>query len=135
MTEAMFKLLQQTLKNFLQLNVYNTSMSIFSLFIVRRQSDTFSKSQILDQFECNPTENKAAYSRIILLIKKCVFMCIMAIYDKKDSVNTCKTSFTHVITGKMKKRRRLHLNYGIRVSYFRSRKRTIFHFIILLHHI
>jgi len=47
-----------------------------------------------------PTKNKAAYSRIILFIKKCVFKCIMAIYDKKDSVNTCKTSFTRVCTCK-----------------------------------
>jgi len=62
----------------------------------------------------------AAYSRIILLIKKCVFMCVMAIYDKKDSVNTCKTSFTRVCTGKMKKCRWLHLIYDIRVSYFWS---------------
>jgi len=38
-----------------------------------------------------PTENKAAYSRIILLIKKCVFTGIMAVYDIKDSVSTCKT--------------------------------------------
>jgi len=52
--------------------------------------------------------------------KKCVFTCIMAIYDKKDSVNKCKTSFTRVNTGKMKKCRFLHLNYGIRVSYFWS---------------
>jgi len=37
-----------------------------------------------------------------------VFTCIMAIYDKKDSVNT----------GKTKKLRWLHLIYGIRVSYF-----------------
>jgi len=36
-----------------------------------------------------PTKNKAAYSHIILLIKRCVFTCIMAIYNKKDSVNTC----------------------------------------------
>jgi len=40
-----------------------------------------------------PTENKAAYSHIILLIKK---TCIMAIYYKKDSANTCKTLFTRV---------------------------------------
>jgi len=58
----------------------------------------------------NLTENEAGYSRIILLIKKRVFKCIMAVYDKKDGVNT----------GKMKKCRFLHLNYGIRVSYFRS---------------
>jgi len=32
-------------------------------------------------------ENKAAFSRIILLIKKCVFTCIMAVYIKKDCVN------------------------------------------------
>jgi len=38
-----------------------------------------------------PTKNKAAYSRIILLIKITrVFMCIMAVYDTKDSVNTQK---------------------------------------------
>jgi len=57
-----------------------------------------------------PTENKAAYSDIILLFKKCVFTCIMAVYDEKDSVNT----------GKMKKRGWLHLIYGICVSYFWS---------------
>jgi len=34
-----------------------------------------------------PTKNKATYSLVILLIKKCVFTCILAIYDKKDSVN------------------------------------------------
>jgi len=39
-------------------------------------------------------------------------MCIVAIYDKKDSVNT----------GKTKKCRWLHLDYGIRVSYFWSGK-------------
>jgi len=45
----------------------------------------------------------------------------MAIYDKKDFVNTCKTS-SRVNTGKMKKAggQWLHLIYGIRVSYFRS---------------
>jgi len=37
-----------------------------------------------------PTENKAAFSRLISLIKKCVFTCIMAVYDKKDCENTCK---------------------------------------------
>jgi len=42
----------------------------------------------------SPIKNKAAYSRIILLIKKRVFTCIMAIYDKKDSVNTGKTKNT-----------------------------------------
>jgi len=35
-----------------------------------------------------PTKNKAAYSRIILLIKKCIHVYITAIYNKKDSVNT-----------------------------------------------
>jgi len=47
----------------------------------------------------------------------------MAIYDKKDGVNTGKTSFTRVCTckhWKMKKCRFLHLNYGIRVPYFWS---------------
>jgi len=38
----------------------------------------------------DPTKNKAAFSRVILLIKKCVFTCIMAVYDKKDFVNKCK---------------------------------------------
>jgi len=50
-----------------------------------------------------PTENWAAYSCIILLIKTRVFTCIMAIYDIKDSVNTCKTSFTCVCTFKHRK--------------------------------
>jgi len=36
-----------------------------------------------------PNKNKAAFSRIILLIKKGVFTCIMAVYDKKDCVNMC----------------------------------------------
>jgi len=42
------------------------------------------------------TKNKAAYSRIILLIKKHVFMCSVAVYDKKDGINMCKTSYTRV---------------------------------------
>jgi len=67
-----------------------------------------------------PTKNKAAYSGIILLIKNRVFTCIMAVYNKKDRVNMCKTSFTHVNTWKTKKCRWLHLIYGIRVSYFWS---------------
>jgi len=47
----------------------------------------------------------------------------MAIYNKKDSVNMCKISFTRVCTckhWKNKKCRFLHLIYGIRVSYFPS---------------
>jgi len=66
-------------------------------------------------------ENKAAYSRIISLIKiTCVFKCFMVVYEIKDSVSTCIYSKAHVNTGKMKKRRWLHPNYGIRVSYFWS---------------
>jgi len=53
------------------------------------------------------TRNKAAYSRIILLIEKNrVFTCIMAIYDKKD---TYKTSFTHVCTCKHWKNEKTHV--------------------------
>jgi len=54
----------------------------------------------LDKRESNPPKNKAACSRIN---KKCVFTCIMAVYDIKDSVNMFKTLFTRVNTGKMKK--------------------------------
>jgi len=36
-------------------------------------------------------------------------MCIMAIFDKKDSVNTCKTSFTHVCTCKHWKNKKTQL--------------------------
>jgi len=49
----------------------------------------------------------------------------MAIYDKKDSVHTCKTLFTRVNTGEMKKCKWLHLIYGIRMSYFWSGSFTI----------
>jgi len=42
-----------------------------------------------------------------------MFSCVMAVYDIKDSVSTCKH-------WKNKKHRWLHPNYGIRVSYFRS---------------
>jgi len=75
-----------------------------------------------------PTENKAAYSRIVLLIKKSVFTCIMAIYYKKDSVNSCKTSFTRVRVckhWKNEKCRCLHLSYVICVSYFQSGWHTV----------
>jgi len=48
----------------------------------------------------------------------------MAIYNKKDSEKTvfkpCLRVNARVNTGKMKKRRWLHLIYGIRVSYFWS---------------
>jgi len=69
-----------------------------------------------------PTKNKAAYSRIILLIKITrVFTCIMAVYEIKT---VYRHAYKHlkagVITGKTKKCRWLHLNYGIRVSYFQS---------------
>lgn len=47
-------------------------------------------------------KNKAAFSHVILLIKNVYSRaCIMAVYNKKDWVNTCKWK-THV----------LHLNYG-----------------------
>jgi len=51
-----------------------------------------------------PTKNKAAYSRISLLIKITRgFMCIMAVYGIKDSVSTFKHSKARVNTEKMKK--------------------------------
>jgi len=42
------------------------------------------------------TKNRAVYSHIILFFEKRIFTCIMAICDKKDSVSTCKISFTRV---------------------------------------
>jgi len=49
-----------------------------------------------------PTKNKATYSRIILLMKKHVFACIMAIYDEKDSLKSRYHVYAHVNTGKTK---------------------------------
>jgi len=51
-------------------------------------------------------------------------MCIMTIYGKKDSLNKCETSFALVRTCQHWKNEKMqvviHLNYGIRVSYFWS---------------
>jgi len=48
----------------------------------------------------------------------------MAIYAKKDSVNTRIYEYALVNTGKMKKWRWLHLIYGIHMSYFWSGPQT-----------
>jgi len=44
----------------------------------------------------------------------------MVVYDKKDGVKPHLQVYARVNTGKIKKCRFLHLNYGIRVSYFWS---------------
>jgi len=48
----------------------------------------------------NLTKNKTAFLRIILLTKKCVFKCIMTVYNEKDDVNTCKQK-TQAFTPKL----------------------------------
>jgi len=56
-----------------------------------------------------PTENKATQTRIILLIKITGFFTyIMAVYDIKYSVSTCKCWKARVGTCVQKRCRRLH---------------------------